>query len=182
MRAVRPLERTGGAVIKLHFFCATSTSGDVRMCDRQLGFKLKLHACVLAALGCLAPTGIARAAEQPLFLNAPSKTAAPIPRMAVQFGLKLQIPDGRGLARLLIDSGVNQEDAARAARLAAGHMGEHDGGCSANVTVSRGVDGSGFRVIRVALMTRGTETVIERRGAELTISSQRSAPRPPQIA
>jgi hypothetical protein len=124
----------------------------------------------LAAGLCLAPS-VASAAEKGQFLNAPVSSASPAPRLAVQYELKLRLPEGRGLARLLLDAGVNSEDAGAAARLAAGHLGDGLGGCDVKVAISRSVGDRGYRLDRVTLFTLGDQTVIERRRGELTIAS-----------
>jgi hypothetical protein len=111
------------------------------------------------------------ASETAQFLNAPVTAATPSVRLAVQYELKLNLPEGRGLARMLLDAGVSQDDAAAAARLAAGHLGEDIGGCQAKVSVSRMSDGRGFALERVTLFTNADQTVIERRRGELTIAS-----------
>jgi hypothetical protein len=113
----------------------------------------------------------ASAAEQAIFLNAPAIGGSPAPKLAVQFELKLRLPEGRGLARLLLDAGVSQDDAAAAARLAAGHLGAGSGGCQARVSVERDAQGGAASVVRVQLITDTRLTVIERRGTELTIAS-----------
>ncbi|MFL6722409.1 MAG: hypothetical protein ACJ8FT_11500 [Sphingomonas sp.] len=110
------------------------------------------------------------AAEHAVFLNAPAVAASPVPKLAVQFGLKLHLPEGKGLARLLIDAGVNQEDAAEAAKLAAGHLGAGLGGCEATVSIERSA-GGGFSLVRVQLSTDARQAVIERRGNEFTLAS-----------
>lgn len=122
--------------------------------------------------GLLVVAGAAGAAETAKFLNAPASAARPVPKLAVQYGLKLHLPEGRGLARLLLDAGVNQDDAAAAAKLAAGHLGDGSGGCQATVSISRGADGAGFRLERVQLYTQAEQTVIEWRNGELAIASQ----------
>ena len=111
------------------------------------------------------------AAETAHFLNAPVTAAAPPVRLAVQYELKLNLPEGRGLARVLVEAGVSQADAAAAARLAAGHLGEDIGGCQAKVSVSRTSDGRGFALERVTLFTNADQTVIERRRGELAVAS-----------
>jgi hypothetical protein len=111
------------------------------------------------------------AAETAQFLNAPVRAGAPPARLAVQYEMKLRLPEGRGLARLLLDAGVEQNDAAAAARIAAGHLGEDLGGCQAKVSVSRSSDGNGYRLERVTLFTQAGQTVIERRRGELAIAS-----------
>ena len=91
------------------------------------------------------------------------------------FELKLRLPEGRGLARLLLDAGVASDDAAQAARLAAGHLGGGTGpwagGCDAKVEVSRTVDTSGLRLERLALSSADGQTLIERRGGQLTLTT-----------
>ncbi len=130
--------------------------------------------CVLFVAAVLLPSA-AFASERAHFLNAPATATAPAPNLAVQYELKLRLPDGRGLARLLLDAGVDSDDAAAAARLAAGHMGAGLGGCDVQVSISRGAGGTGFRLVRATLMTTARQTVIERRGAELTIASEITA-------
>ena len=119
--------------------------------------------------------------ERAQFLNAPVTATAPAPKLAVQYELKLRLPEGRGLAKLLLDAGVDRDDAAAAARLAAGHMGDGLGGCDVQVSVSRAASGTGFRLVRATLMTAASQTVIERRGAELTIASEIAARKFPRI-
>jgi hypothetical protein len=118
----------------------------------------------------------AGAAEMARFLNAPAEARLSSPKLAVQFELKLRLPEGRGLARLLLDAGVSKNDAAAAAQIAAGHMGDGSGGCFAKVSIARDFSSGAFNVVRVMLSTDDDQTVIERRGADLTIAS-RSATR-----
>jgi hypothetical protein len=125
----------------------------------------------VAAASSLMLPGAAGAAEHAIFLNAPAVAGPPVPKLAVQFGLKLHLPEGKGLARLLIDAGVNQDDAAAAAKLAAGHLGAGAGGCEATVSIERSADGGSFSLVRVQLSTDARQAVIERRGAELTLAS-----------
>ena len=109
------------------------------------------------------------------FLKAPATAAAPAVKLAVEYDLKLRLPGGRGLARLLLDAGVDRDDAAAAARLAAGHLGDGSGGCDVQVSVTRAVADGGFKLVRATLTTDCARTVIERRGAELTIASESAA-------
>ena len=102
-------------------------------------------------------------------------------KLAVQYDLKLRLPEGRGLARLLLDAGVDRDDAAAAARLAAGHMGDGAGGCDVQVSITKGAGAGGFKLVRATLMTNATRTVIERRGAELTIASESEARKSPRL-
>lgn len=112
----------------------------------------------------------ATAGETARFMNAPVTAAQTSPRLAVQLELKLRLPQGRGLARLLLDAGVDRADAATAARLAAGHLGDGQGGCDVQVSVVS--DGRGaLKLVRAIVMTQVDRTVIERRGAELEVAS-----------
>jgi hypothetical protein len=135
----------------------------------------------LSALAALLLPSAAYAGETARFLNAPAASAAPAIKLAVQFDLKLRLPEGRGLARVLLDAGVDREDAAAAARLAAGHMGDGSGGCDVQVSVTKAADAGGLRLVRATLMTNASRTVIERRGAELTIASQSEARKFPRL-
>lgn len=127
-----------------------------------------------AALALLMP-GAAGAADLAPLLVAPAVKAPPQTKMAVLYALKLKLPQGRGLAQLLLQAGVNQSDASAAARLAAGHLGDGSGGCDANVEISRDASAGGLRLERVELLTQAGRTVIERRRGELTVSSQQGA-------
>lgn len=113
----------------------------------------------------------AKTSEQAIILNAPAKVA-PSVKLAVQFDLNVRLPDGKGLARALLDAGVDREDAAMAARLAAGHLGDAQGGCQAKVSIQGAPSGAGFRLVRVQLSSQTDRMVIERRGSELTVASQ----------
>jgi hypothetical protein len=134
--------------------------------------------CALAALALALAHGAASAAEPQPFLLAPSSSAPPAPELAAVYALKLRLSEGRGLARLLLDAGVNRDDAAAAARLAAGNVGAGPGGCTAKVEISRGVEGRGYKLERVTLLTDAGATVIERRRGKLAIASQTGAARP----
>jgi hypothetical protein len=133
----------------------------------------------MLAFGIILVPGTAGAAETGHFLKAPAATTPPPVRLAVQYDLKLRLPEGRGLARLLLDAGVDQGDAAAAARLAAGHLGNGSGGCEVKVSITRA--GNGFRLVRAMLMTEADQTVIEWRGAELAIASETAARKSPRL-
>lgn len=128
-----------------------------------------------AADALVASPASARTAERAIFLNAPATQAVPSVKFAVQFELNLRLPEGKGLARMLLDAGVDREDAAAAARLAAGHLGDGQGGCNARVSIQGAPGGAGFRLVRVQLLTQADRMVIERRGSELTVASQAPA-------
>lgn len=137
----------------------------------------RLSALVAATL---MTSTVARAGETAQFLNAPATAAAPAVKLAVQYDLKLKLPEGRGLARLLLDAGVDRDDAAAAARVAAGHLGDGTGGCDVQVSITRASTG-GYKLIRATLMTNASRTVIERRGAELTIASESATRKFPRL-
>lgn len=139
-------------------------------------------ACIVSAgASALATPSIAGAAEDAVFLNAPAAASSPSPKLAAQFQLKFNLPEGQGLARLLLDAGVNQDDAAKAARLAAGHMGAGVGGCSATVSIERSTGATAFDLVRVLLSSAAEQTVIERRGTELAIASATPASKSPRF-
>jgi hypothetical protein len=123
----------------------------------------------------------AYAGETAQFLNAPAAAAAPAVKLAAEYELTLRLPEGRGLARLLLDSGVDKNDAAAAARLAAGHMGDKAGGCDVQVFISKAADGGGAKLVRATLMTAAGQTVIERRGADLAIASETATSKSPRL-
>lgn len=140
----------------------------------------QLPRLTLAALVLLAP-GASFAGETARFINAPARIAAPAAELAVQYELKLKLPEGRGLARLLLDAGVNHDDAAAAARLAAGHLGDGLGGCAVNASVSKPTNSSGLRLVRATVTTEAGRMVIERRGTELMIAAETAARKFPRL-
>ena len=135
---------------------------------------------LFGAAGMLLSATLAHAGESARFLNAPAPASAPVAKLAVEYQLKLTLPQGRGLARLLLDAGVDRDDAAAAARLAAGHLGGGLGGCDIEVAITKAADGSS-RLLRATLMTSAGQTVIERRGAELAIASESAARKFPRL-
>lgn len=108
------------------------------------------------------------AEQTPAPITAIATRAVPAPSLAAVFELKLQLPQGQGLARLLLDVGVTGNDAAEAAKLAAGRC--TDAGCAAKVAISRNVDGSGLRIERLVLIEASGQTVIERRNDRLALN------------
>jgi hypothetical protein len=130
----------------------------------------------LIVLALLMP-GAATAAGLAPLLATPTTKAPPQTHSAVLYELRLRLPEGRGLAQQLMQAGVNQGDAAAAAKLAAGHLGDGVGGCDAKVEVSRALGGDGLEVQRVVLMTQAEQTIIERRQGELTVASARGTGR-----
>jgi hypothetical protein len=125
--------------------------------------------CATAAIA-LAPSA-ALAQQMPGAQPAVVTRALPAPRLATIFELKLQLPEGRGLARLLLDAGIASDDAAEAARLAVGHLGDGSGGSEAKVEISRPLDAKGLRLERLVLSSADGTTTIERRGDRLALTS-----------
>jgi hypothetical protein len=120
------------------------------------------------------------AAGTATFLNAPAKAGIAPVKLAGQFELKLHLPEGRGLARLLIDAGVVQDDAAAAAKLAAGRLDDDKNDCFATVSVERAAGGE-LNLVRVMLTTDDRRTIIERRGDELAIASESPIAKQPRL-
>ena len=121
------------------------------------------------------------AAETARFITAPAPVATPAPKLAAQFDLKLVVRGGRGLARQLLDAGVDQADAAAAARLAAGHLGGEATNCFAKVSLVRVSATGDLSLVRVMLTTNDDQTVIERRDGVLTIASQAAMHKSPRL-
>jgi hypothetical protein len=111
-------------------------------------------------------------AEQPAqFVPTPMSVAPPAPQLALMFVLKLRLPEGRGLAAQLLQAGVDENDAATSARIAAGHLGDGEGGCNAKIEISRPVGATHFRLERIELTTDDWRTIIERRQGQLSLAS-----------
>lgn len=114
------------------------------------------------------------AAEPAPFFHAPSASAPPGPKLAGLFELKLQLPQGHGLADLLLHARVDADDVVAADRLAQGH---ETGVSAAKVTLSRNVKAGEFTLERLVLTgTDGEQTVIERRLGQLAINPLASTP------
>jgi len=138
-------------------------------------------AFALAGLAAILAPAQALAGEPLPLLKAPAAATAPEARFAGEFELKILIPEGRGLAQFLLDAGVDQGDAAAAARLAAGHLGDGAGGCQAKVLITRPIESSSYRIERVTVFTASDHTVIERRGKDLAIASQSANSKYPRL-
>lgn len=115
------------------------------------------------------------AADALPLVKAPAPIAAPSVTLAVTYEMKLQLHEGRGLARQLIDSGIDQDDAAAAAKLGSSYMSKAKGGCSAKVAATRlpGVDA--LRLTRVTFYAGSKIIVMERRDGKLAVTSERTA-------
>lgn len=124
---------------------------------------------LLMALAILAPR-IAHAEETATFLRAPAKASPPAVSFAVTYELRFQVANEAELPDLLLQAGVNPDDIAAASRLAAGHLGGSAGGF-VKVSVSKTIHDKEFSLQRVTLMTETSQTVMERRKGELTISA-----------
>ncbi|MEO7277909.1 MAG: hypothetical protein ABIW33_07800 [Sphingomicrobium sp.] len=144
-------------------------SKSLEIVTRRIG-RWQGTAGLLACLMFAVVPSAANAAPIP-FLLAPSSNTAVGAQSAAVFDVKLRLAAGGGLARLLLDNGVSKDDAAMAARLAAGHLGEQAAGCSALVSIARSVGTDALRVERIILTTDTAQTVIERRSGELSLTS-----------
>lgn len=125
-----------------------------------------LSKILCATLAAFAAT-TASAETQPAPRPAVVTTALPAPRLATMFEVKARLSEGRGLPRMLLDIGVAKDDAAEAAKLAAGHC--ELGGCSAIASISRQLDAT-LRVERLVLVSAAGQTVIERRDGRLALN------------
>jgi hypothetical protein len=125
-------------------------------------------AIILLAAAAISLPQVARADQPPPFLRAPAAAAVPAVSLAVDYEIKFRLLPGRDLANLLVDAGVNVDDAAAADRLATGH---DRGGCYVTISLTKGSATDGLRLQRVTLLTETVRTVMERRHGELTISA-----------
>jgi hypothetical protein len=130
-----------------------------------------LIACAATAL----PVRPANAADLPIIRAMPETKVSPPTKVAVLFAFTVHLPEGRGLARALLDLGVDRDDAAAAAKIAAGHLGDGDGGCDAKIEISRVISASGYKLERVSLVTQASQSTIERRSGELTLTGERAS-------
>lgn len=144
--------------------------------------RLRISFCggLLLAMSALALPGTAAAEDRANVLSAIAKPGMGAPKFAGQFQLRLQLADGR-LARALLDVGVKEEDAAAAAKLAAGHLGMGAGGCQALVSIERNPNGA-YSLMRVQLTTDSRRAVIEWRGSELVFASDTEIGKSPAVA
>ena len=141
---------------------------------------LSLRAVAIAAPFSLACPCATAAEEHANVLSAIAQPGMGTPKFAGQFQLRLQLGDGR-LARALLDVGVKQEDAAAAAKLAAGHLGMGAGGCQALVSIERNPGGT-YSLMRVQLTTDSRRAIIEWRGSELVLASDTEIGKSPAVA
>lgn len=129
-----------------------------------------------SALALLCFAAAARAQPNALsFYHLPARDHSTAALRAATFEVALQLPDGRWLARQLIELGVSDLDAGEAAKLAVGHLGQDSGGCTAKVVISQPVGGDSLQLDRLTLVTATDQTVLERRNGILSLvdSAQR---------
>jgi hypothetical protein len=139
-----------------------------------MDIRLTLSTALIACAAAL-PVLPANAADLPIIRAMPETKAPPPTKIAVLFAFRVHLPEGRGLARALLDLGVDRDDAAAAAKVAAGHLGEGDGGCDAKIEISRVISASGYKLERVSLVTQASQSTIERRSGELTLTGERAS-------
>ena len=150
----------------------------MQILSRPLAYRFGV---AVAGLLCVFPT-TASAVDLPLVRAMPLTRTPPPTKVAVVFALTVHLPKGQGLARALLDLGVSSDDAATAAKLAAGHLGDGQGGCDAKVEMSQVAGSTGYRVERIALATLVDRSTIERRGGELTLTSTQLAQKTARLA
>src|SRR5437868_1534019 len=126
-----------------------------------------MHRPILALALCGSLASAAHAGPAPV-LPAIVTGASPTPRQATIFEIKFRLPEGQGIAALLVDAGIGSADATEAAKLAAGRC-TGLGGCAATVAISRQL-ASGLRVERLVLVGQSGQTVIERRNGRLALN------------
>jgi hypothetical protein len=131
---------------------------------------MRITVFLLAAAAIAAPQ-IARADEPPSFLRAPVAAAAPAVSLAVDYEFNFRLAHGRDLANRLVEAGVDVDDAAAADRLAAGHDQCGPSGCYVKVAISKDSTSGRFTLQRVTLLTKTSQTVLERRHGALAISA-----------
>jgi hypothetical protein len=141
-----------------------------------------LTTALIAFAAAALPSMAADAADLPIIRAMPETKAPPPTKVAVLFAFKVHLPEGRGLAKALLDLGVDQTDAAAAAKVAAGHLGDGHGGCDAKIEISRVMSASGYRLERVSLVTQASKSTIERRSGELTLTGDRASRATARIA
>lgn len=127
-----------------------------------------LVGCLLAAA--LLPTQAASADDRP-FLRAPASQGSLPVKLAVAFELRFHLAAGGDLEAMLVQADVDADDAAAAARLAAGTASDTASGCYVKIAITKSLNGNGFRIERLTLLTEASQTVMERRGGELTVSA-----------
>lgn len=138
------------------------------------------RSAILLASVLLISAGPSFAAELPVSA-APMTSAAPEPRWAGLFDLKLVLREDQGLARALLDAGVNGRDASAAAQAIAGQPVQRNGACSLTLALSRSTDGTDFGLQRLVLWGSSGQMIIERRHGVLTVvenGATRSRPAP----
>ena len=138
-----------------------------------MGFQapFRIAGAALAAMIATCLSVGASAETMPPVVLLPSAGIPPKPQQATIYALNQRLPQGRGLAALLLRAGVGQDDAGLAARLAAGHLGDGAGGCEAKVEISHGFGDERVTLERIVLTTANSETVIERHAGSLTLAS-----------
>lgn len=136
---------------------------------------------VLAVASALMAPGVARAAELRPLVLAPAPQNAPPVVLAVSFEMKLYLRDGKDLADLLLEAGVDKGDTAAAAELALDRI-KPGTGSFVRLSVSRSAENVGLRLQRLTIVDETDQTVVERRQGKLKITaSGRKAAKSPFV-
>lgn len=119
-----------------------------------------------AALALAAP-----AAAEPLpLVQAPAKVEPPARVEAALFAIDVSLAEAGKLSGLLVESGVEQGEAASAAALAQAQLNDHEA-CRVKLALSRNPDTGAISLQRLVLSTAAAQTVIEQRSSGLRVIS-----------
>lgn len=128
------------------------------------------------AIAGLASPACADAIDHAPFLLAPASATAPVVRQAVLYKFKLHLAASSAFADQLVQLGVDSDDIEKAMDLAADRLGDGKQSCDVTLEVSRAVGGKSFALERAIVFASAGNTVLERRGGALAVTS-RSATR-----
>ena len=123
--------------------------------------------CLFAAA---APGAPALAEDGPPFVTAPAASQPAPVSLAVSYELEFRLTSDMTIAELLLQTGVNPDDATAADKLSAGHDGGSSG-CFVRIAITKPLGATEYRLQRLTLITASIQTVMERRSGALAISS-----------
>lgn len=129
----------------------------------------------LVPFAAVAAFACASVSAEPLnFVHAPASKAAPASVEAAMFDFNVNLAQASELNDLLLQSGIEQGDAASAAALAEGQV-DDKAAVRVKLGLSRNPDTGAVSLQRMVLSTAAVQTTIEQRSGKLRIVS--SAPR-----
>lgn len=126
-----------------------------------------LAICLTAAA---AFSGPVLAEEGPPLVRTPAALQPAPVSLAVSYELKFRLTPDMTIAELLLQTGVNAEDATAADKLSAGHDGGSTG-CFVRIAITKPLGATEYRLQRLTLITASSQTVMERRSGAVAISS-----------